>query len=130
MVIPLVNCWLLYPGTGTTLEVTSHDSDRHVKLTGYKEVIRTLSLPEDFLASDKLEKHGGGYLTVNMKDETYISRWQLNDLLNGLGWKLAGYSAFTLDGAMCVKELWALPSRQFRVKKSPRKSENSESSPR
>ncbi len=64
----------LFVGTGTTLEVTSQDGDRHVKLTGYKEVIRSLSLPDDFLASDKLEKHGGGYLTVNMREETYISR--------------------------------------------------------
>ncbi len=68
---------ILFVGTGTTLEVTSKDGDRHVKLTGYKEVIRSLSLPDDFLASDKLEKHGGGYLTVNMREETYISRYIL-----------------------------------------------------
>ena len=107
----------IHPGIGTTLEITSYDAERHVTLTAYKETLYSLDLPEDFFSDELCEQHGGGYMTMNMKDETYISRWQLNDLLNGLGWKLIGYSAVGGDNTGSVKEIWAQPRKELKVKK-------------
>ena len=107
----------VHSGTGTTLEITSHDTEKQVTISGYKETIYSLHLPEDFFDTEKVEEHGGGYVTVNMTGDTYICRWQLNDLLNGMGWKLIGYSTGGADGGELVRELWSYSSTQAKSKK-------------
>ena len=107
----------IHSGTGSTIEITSHDTEKQVTISGHKETIHSLHLPDDFFDEERVEKHGGDYITVNMSGDNYICRWQLNDLLNGMGWKLIGYSNGNTDGGDLVRELWSLSSKQGKSKK-------------
>ena len=107
----------IHSGTGSTIEIISHDSEKQVTISGYIESIYSLHLPEDFFNEERVENHGGGYITVNMSGDTYICRWELNDLLNGMGWKMIGYSTGSTDGGEVVRELWSFYSKQTKSKK-------------
>ena len=65
-----------HAGTGTTLEVTCYEREpvHVVSFSGYKEAVFSLNLPQDFYAEQRVVQRGGGYVTVNLSGDTYISR--------------------------------------------------------
>ena len=116
-------------GTGSMIEVTSRSDTRMTTISCYAEVITELHLPKaaidnsDYFEgtiSDKkngkkssprsdvvsVVHRGNGYVTMYLP-KTVMSRFELRDLLNGLGWKMGNYAACSHGGAMIHSEVWS-----------------------
>ena len=125
-------------GTGTTLEVTSRSDTRIATISCYAEVIPELNLPSEVVdSSDYFEgtigkdnktgkksspradvmsvvHRGNGYVTVYLPQKV-MSRYELRDLLQGLGWRLAGLTTCSHEGAMVREEVWSSSTKRQRT---------------
>lgn len=119
-------------GAGTTIEVMTRSDESHVRLSGLAEAIGMLKLPVENLGSgdflvgtigvDKKPPNGkvkssprSGAFTVVDKGNGYVqlcipneimTRYQLNDVMNGFDWRVEGYSTCYDCGTLVVHELW------------------------
>ncbi|KAK2160472.1 hypothetical protein NP493_1646g00001 [Ridgeia piscesae] len=117
-------------GTGTMLEISARADGRSVRVTGYGETLESLQLPVaglhtgseasgatgDQSSPGAVTELGNGYLSVLLQDGE-LSRWELNDYLNGLNWTLSGYSVVNMDGVLHCNEMWTkLSPKEKRTK--------------
>ena len=118
-------------GTGSVLEVTSCSNTNMATISCYAEVIPELHLPaqaidnsdyfEGTISKDRKKNgkmssprkdvisvvhRGNGYVTVYVP-QGVMSRYELRDLLNGLGWKMTGHALCSHEGALIHNEVWA-----------------------
>ncbi len=114
-------------GTGSTLEVSSRDGETIVEISGYLETLVSLDIAGDTVPDEAFHHYGNGYVTVTLQQDYYVSRFELNDVLNGAGWKMAGYTATpttsptTTNTSTLFTEIWTKT-----VKAKPTKTPNSQ----
>ena len=94
-------------GTGSTIEITSRETERALLITGYKEAITALNVPLGALSAGDMADRGNGYVTARFGGDNFITRFELNDMLHGLGWKLIGYSSAYVGTDMVCNEVWS-----------------------
>ena len=117
-------------GTGTMLEISARADGRSVRVTGYAETLESLQLPVaglrigseasgatgDQSGPRAVTDLGNGYVSVLLQDGE-LSRWELNDYLNGLNWTMSGYSVVNMDGVLHCNEMWTkLSPKEKRTK--------------
>ena len=107
----------LHPGSGTTLEVVT--SDNQVKISGFFAAVASLNIEilHDVDQAD-IEHHTSSYVSIVLQGDNYVTPYEVHDVLNGMGWKLAGYSTCRSsdpEEGMIVHELW---TKSIRAKKN------------
>lgn len=119
-------------GTGTMLEISARADGRAVRVSGYAQTLESLQLPvcglgsgggasgvtsnKQSTGSATVTEHGNGYVSVMLQDGI-LTRWELNDYLNGLNWTMSGYSVIGVDGVLHCHEMWTkMASKEKRSK--------------
>ena len=117
-------------GTGSVMEVTSRGDTNITTISCYAEVIPKLHLPsqaidnsdyfEGTISHDKkngkvtsprtdvvsVVHRGNGYVSMYVP-QGVMSRYELRDLLNGLGWTMTSHALCSHDGALIHSEIWS-----------------------
>ena len=108
----------LHHGSGTTLEVVT--SDNQVKISGFFAAVASLNIEilHDVDQADNEHHTSSYYVSIVFQGDNYVTPSEVHDVLNGMGWKLAGY--FTCrssdpEEGMIVHELW---TKSIRAKKN------------
>ena len=93
-------------GTGSTLEVMSSDAVRAVTVSGYREALLAAHIPINRLNESEIGDRGNGYVTAIFQGDNYFTRFELNDMLHGLGWKMTGYTTAPDSEGITCHEMW------------------------